>query len=92
MAATTSFRCGFRRLTVKIEPGTENHCTLRAGMSLRDQQTQYQSDEDRLRSQELSLKSSQPPAKVPGYTLEQFLGAGATEKFGPGRRRKRGAV
>ncbi len=90
MAATTSFRCGFRRLTVKIEPGTENHCTLRAGMSLRDQQTQYQSDEDRLRSQELSLKSSQPPAKVPGYTLEQFLGAGAYGEVWSGTEKKTG--
>lgn len=39
--------------------------------------TAPQGDEDRLRSQELSLRRVHPPAQVPGYDLERFLGAGA---------------
>lgn len=36
-----------------------------------------QDDNDQLRSQEMSLQRGYPPAQVPGYELEQFLGVGA---------------
>ncbi len=52
--------------------------------------TQYQSDRDRVRSRELSLTSSQPPIKVPGYTTEQFIGAGAYGEVWSGTEKKTG--
>ena len=39
--------------------------------------TQRQSGEDQRQAQQLSLQKSQPPATVPGYQLERFLGSGA---------------
>ena len=36
-----------------------------------------QDNDDQLRSQEMSLQRGYPPAQVPGYELEQFLGVGA---------------
>ena len=59
-------------------------------MSFRNLPTQHQSEEDRLRSKELSLKSSKPPSKVPGYSIEQFLGAGAYGEVWSGTERKTG--
>ena len=40
-------------------------------------QTQQQSFEDQHRAQQLSLSPAQPPMRVPGYEIQQFLGAGA---------------
>jgi serine/threonine protein kinase len=39
--------------------------------------TQPQSTAERERSQSLSRKRSQPPIEIPGYSIRQFLGAGA---------------
>src|SRR5580765_2275051 len=39
--------------------------------------TPIQGDEDRQRSESLSLRPSRPPTQVPGYEPEQFLGKGA---------------
>jgi hypothetical protein len=39
--------------------------------------TLSQGDSDRRHSQELSLRRAQPPAQVPGYDIETFLGEGA---------------
>ena len=39
--------------------------------------THRQSGEDQRQAQQLSLQKSQPPATVPGYQLETFLGSGA---------------
>jgi len=39
--------------------------------------TLSQGDPDRRRSQEMSLRRAQPPAQVPGYDIEAFLGEGA---------------
>ncbi|MCH7728222.1 MAG: protein kinase, partial [Planctomycetes bacterium] len=39
--------------------------------------TQFQSEEDRRRARELSLKKTSPPCDVPGYETQQFLGSGA---------------
>ena len=58
-------------------------------MSANDQ-TQYQSDEDRVRSKDLSLKSSQPPTKISGYSVEQFIGAGAYGEVWSGTEKKTG--
>lgn len=58
-------------------------------MSLNDQ-TQYQSDDDRIRSRDLSLTSSKPPAKIDGYSIEQFLGAGAFGEVWSGTEKKTG--
>jgi len=40
-------------------------------------QTQHQSDDELRRAQELSLTRSRPPADVPGYEPQKFLGSGA---------------
>ncbi len=40
-------------------------------------QTQHQSTDERLKSEELSLKKTTPPAEVPGYVVQKFLGSGA---------------
>src|SRR5436190_15662178 len=40
-------------------------------------QTQYQSSEERRQAQDLSIKRSKPPAEIPGYDTQQFLGSGA---------------
>jgi hypothetical protein len=39
--------------------------------------TQIQQGEDRLLSREMSLKRGRPPASIPGYDPERFLGLGA---------------
>ncbi len=39
--------------------------------------TQVQSPADRVKAQDLSLRKTQPPAKVPGYDPERLLGEGA---------------
>lgn len=39
--------------------------------------TLSQGDPERLRAQEMSLRQCRPPAAVPGYDLERFLGSGA---------------
>src|SRR6185436_8278556 len=39
--------------------------------------TQQQSPEDQQRARELSLARTRPPLEVPGYEIQQFLGAGA---------------
>jgi hypothetical protein len=41
------------------------------------ERTQVQSPADRVKSQDLSLRKTQPPAKVPGYDPERLLGEGA---------------
>ena len=40
-------------------------------------QTQYQSGDDIRRARQLSMTRSQPPAEVPGYTVQRLLGSGA---------------
>lgn len=52
--------------------------------------TELQSDQDRSRSRELSAKSSKPPGKVVGYSIEQFLGAGAYGEVWSGTEKKTG--
>lgn len=39
--------------------------------------TEYQSDDDRQKSQALSVAPTRPPAVLPGYRLDSFLGQGA---------------
>ena len=39
--------------------------------------TQHQSDDARKKSRSLSIAPTRPPANVPGYSLENFLGQGA---------------
>lgn len=39
--------------------------------------TEQQSDDDRARSRDLSLRSTQPPAQTPGYEAQRLLGTGA---------------
>jgi len=39
--------------------------------------TQQQSPDEQRRAKQLSLTRNQPPAQIPGYTLQQFLGQGA---------------
>ncbi|MCA9228400.1 MAG: protein kinase, partial [Planctomycetales bacterium] len=39
--------------------------------------TQQQSLEEQRQAQERSLRRSRPPVEVPGYALDEFLGAGA---------------
>ncbi|MCA9179289.1 MAG: serine/threonine protein kinase [Planctomycetales bacterium] len=39
--------------------------------------TQAQSDDDRARAQQLSKEQRRPPADIPGYEIQRFLGAGA---------------
>ena len=40
-------------------------------------QTQHQSGDELSKSEELSRKRTTPPAEVPGYLLQEFLGSGA---------------
>ena len=40
-------------------------------------QTQHQSSEEQKAARKLSMDSSQPPAQIPGYKLEKFIGSGA---------------
>ncbi|TWU34143.1 Serine/threonine-protein kinase PknB [Novipirellula aureliae] len=42
-----------------------------------NQQTEFQTQGAQSTSKKLSLESTTPPAKVPGYRLQRFLGAGA---------------
>lgn len=46
-------------------------------MELVDQLTPVMGDEERQKSQELSLRRLRPPLKVPGYEQEEFIGRGA---------------
>ena len=39
--------------------------------------TEHQSNDDRRQARDLSLEPARPPAKVPGYQIQQFLGSGA---------------
>ncbi len=39
--------------------------------------TEHQSKDDRRQARDLSLEPARPPAKVPGYQIQQFLGSGA---------------
>jgi serine/threonine protein kinase len=39
--------------------------------------TQQQTSADQQRSKDLSLARSRPPAEVPGYQAQRFIGAGA---------------
>ena len=39
--------------------------------------TQQQSPEGQQRARDLSLSKSRPPIEIPGYEIQQFLGAGA---------------
>src|SRR5439155_7962552 len=56
-------------------PGTQKFRAENARMDL--ERTQVQSPADRVKSQDLSLRRTQPPAKVPGYDPERLLGEGA---------------
>ena len=40
-------------------------------------QTQHQSSEEQKAARQLSVESTQPPAQIPGYKLEKFIGSGA---------------
>ncbi len=40
-------------------------------------QTQHQSTEEQTRARKLSMESTQPPAQIPGYKLQRFIGSGA---------------
>jgi len=40
-------------------------------------QTQHQSSQQQQRARQLSIESSQPPAQIPGYRLQRFIGSGA---------------
>ena len=39
--------------------------------------TQHQSSEELKKARELSLESTRPPAQIPGYKLQKFVGSGA---------------
>ena len=52
--------------------------------------TLHQSDQDRDRSRDLSLQATKPPAKVTGYSIEQFIGAGAYGEVWSGTEKKTG--
>jgi hypothetical protein len=47
--------------------------------------TEQQSDDDRQRSRELSLKSTHPPTQTPGYEAQRLLGTGAYGEVWVGR-------
>ena len=47
--------------------------------------TQYQTEGAESTSKQLSLEATTPPAEVPGYQLQQFLGAGAFGQVWTGR-------
>ncbi|MEO1614757.1 MAG: protein kinase, partial [Planctomycetota bacterium] len=50
-----------------------------------EEQTQHQSEEGRSASKKLSMQATAPPAEVPGYRLERFLGSGAFGQVWVGR-------
>ena len=52
--------------------------------------TLQQSDQERLRSRDLSLQSTKPPAKIAGYSIEQFIGSGAYGEVWSGTEKKTG--
>ncbi|MCA9139543.1 MAG: protein kinase [Planctomycetales bacterium] len=54
------------------------------GVSNEDQ-TQYQTEGGRSSSKKLSMQATTPPADVPGYRLERFLGSGAFGQVWVGR-------
>lgn len=47
--------------------------------------TEQQSDDDRQRSRDLSLRSTQPPTQAPGYEAQRLLGTGAYGEVWVGR-------
>ena len=47
--------------------------------------TEFQTAGEQTRSQKLSLEATTPPAEVPGYRLQKFLGAGAFGQVWTGR-------
>ena len=53
-------------------------------------QTQHQSDDEREKARDLSLKPSRPPGNVPGYTIQQFIGSGAYGEVWSGTDKKTG--
>ena len=52
--------------------------------------TLHQSDQERLRSRDLSLQTTKPPAKIAGYSIEQFIGSGAYGEVWSGTEKKTG--
>lgn len=50
-----------------------------------EDQTQYQTEGGRSSSKKLSMQATTPPADVPGYRLERFLGSGAFGQVWVGR-------
>ena len=52
--------------------------------------TQTQSPADEARSKDLSLQRTRPPTEVPGYLIQQFLGAGAYGEVWAGQDRNTG--
>ena len=51
----------------------------------KEDQTQYQTEGGRSASRKLSMQATSPPADVPGYRLERFLGSGAFGQVWVGR-------
>ena len=47
--------------------------------------TEQQSDDDKQRSRDLSLRSTQPPTQAPGYEAQRLLGTGAYGEVWVGR-------
>ncbi len=54
------------------------------------ERTEYQSDEQRRHARDLSLKPSRPPAAVPGFSIQQFLGSGTYGEVWSGTDKKTG--
>ena len=54
------------------------------------EQTQHQSDDERQKARDLSLKPSRPPGNVPGYSIQQFIGSGAYGEVWSGTDKKTG--
>ena len=54
-------------------------------VGVNNDQTEFQSASDQSASQKLSMQATTPPAEVPGYRLQQFLGAGAFGQVWVGR-------
>ena len=50
-----------------------------------ENQTEFQTAGDQRESQKLSMEATTPPAEVPGYRLQKFLGAGAFGQVWTGR-------
>ncbi len=71
-----------RRTVGKTDGGLEEGES--DGVSNEDQ-TQYQTEGGRSTSKRLSMQATTPPADVPGYRLERFLGSGAFGQVWVGR-------